>query len=245
VDAQVYAAYFFSLKEGSRPGGVVRAQCKPRRERTTSDWGIIDTIMEGEEYNDGIDSDVDEENGKQRSILVLPSTLRSRRAEPSSPKLGDISPLPWSRSELVSDCRRLLLEDDDGPQRNARSRAIHGAWTLDKRNPFIGALRHAPPAAAPSPYIPQTRKKLWEKQLADQTAKMLGPALQKDAGKMSTHTVSGATGAKLALEIRHHLDRRPTHGDTLKDLFPQASAGPQAPGTSSMGNTLNDLFSET
>jgi len=243
VDPQVYAAYYFSLREGSRPGGVVRKNCKPiSRQRTTSDSWLIDTIMEGEEYTSGVDSDVDEGTGRHRSILVLPSS--PRRVEPNSPQ--NISPLPWSKSELVSDCRRLLLEDNGGPQHGARSRAIHGAWKLDKRNPFIGALRHAPPAAAPSPYIPQTRKKLWEKQLADQTANMLGPALQKDARKdASSHTISGATGAELAWELRHHLDRRHTHGDVLKDLFLEASAGPQASGNSSTGNHLNDLFSET
>mmetsp|Transcript_81251 Transcript_81251/g.161203 ORF Transcript_81251/g.161203 Transcript_81251/m.161203 type:complete len:497 (-) Transcript_81251:58-1548(-) len=238
VDAKVYAAYFFSLKEGSRP----RVIKKPCRERTSTDSWIIETIMEGEEDNSGVDSDVNEGNGKQRSILVLPPTSL-RQATPTSPKQGDISPLPWSRKELVSDCRRFLLEDDDGPQRDARSRAIHGAWTLDKRNPMIGALRHAPPAAAPSPYLAQAPKKIWEKKLATETANMLGPALQKALKGASVHTISGATGATLAWELRNHLDRRPMHGETLQDLFPEAAVGPQASGASSTGNNLNDLFS--
>jgi len=226
VDGEVYAAYFFALLEGSRPANVDELPRRPTRSRIHTDTFMIDTIMEDEMYFGKGEGDL--ERGilpiEGSSPCVMPSegsqaTLdresnASSGTPPGSPRLAQ---LPWSREELASSWRRSVLEGgDSGEWGGARLRAIRDAWQLDKNNPHIGALRHAPRALAPSAHIPQSADLLWESQLATRTTGLLGPPAARDrlsADKATAAaTLSGATGADLAAELRRYLDGRKESG---------------------------------
>lgn len=86
------------------------------------------------------------------------------------------------------------------------ARTIHEVWRLDAHHPLIGTLRHAPRALAPSPHIHQTTERLWEHKLAAKTSEqMTQPGRIREAAGA---TLSGATGAQLASELRRYLDKK-------------------------------------
>lgn len=82
------------------------------------------------------------------------------------------------------------------------ARRIHDVWVLDKANPHIGVLRHAPRALAPSKMIAQSNEKLWAHELVLRTSEKMMPRRDQ-----ATVTLSGATGTQLASELRKYLDK--------------------------------------
>jgi len=216
VDGEVYAKYFFSLLEGSRPGTVNEVR-RPVRERLHTDTFTINTIMEEEMYFGG-EGDLERGAAERASPCVMPRETASPPGDvwsnPSSspPCSPTLARLPWSREELASSWRRQVLQEGDrGDVGGARLRAIRDAWQLDKNNPHIGALRHAPCALAPSAAIPQSANVLWAHELAAMTTDMLGPPTARDrdsASQAAAATLSGATGVDLARELRQYLDGR-------------------------------------
>jgi hypothetical protein len=237
VDGEVYAAYFFSLLEGQPDSRLVlglshlrtrpvHCQSHHKTPRSRGDSCSVHTIDEDEIYAYSPSNDLE-------SCVVLlaaqceHSELVDRRSDSISPRIRSpkrsFSPEPWSRDALVSSLRLDALTS--GSLRNgdmlgccshesARGevvlRAVHECWRLEASNPFIGALRHAPRALAPSRHIPQSEELLWAHELALKTAKMLGPrrAPSEDSDSDSAHSLSGATGSQLASELRRYLEAK-------------------------------------
>lgn len=215
VDGEVYAAYFFSLLEGARPGGMPEGPRRPLLERRHTDTFRIDTIIEDEMYvsvNEGdLESCVMPGDGSQHD--------RESNASSTPPCSPTLTQCPWSREELAKSWRRSVLEDGESlKSAGAKLRAIHDAWKLDRNNPHIGALRHAPRALAPSARIPQSAYLLWTHELASRTTDMLGPQtprnkeLKRSNEAAAAATLSGATGAVLASELRRYYDGRKEGG---------------------------------
>jgi len=222
VDGEVYAAYFFSLVEGSRPGTAVPPQ-RQMRPRMHTDTFQIETIMEDDMYFSVNETDLERATSNERhSLCIMPTNCileadressASSLTPPGSPTLAQ---LPWSREELATNWRRKVLEQGDwGESSGARLRAVRDAWKLDQNNPHVGSLRHAPRALAPSSRIAHSANLLWEHQLTRRTTDLLGPPTPRGkegtdtSGKApAAHTLSGATGAELASELRRYLDRK-------------------------------------
>jgi len=206
-----YAAYLFSLLEdGNRADR--RAPChlgeevRRLRERTYSESCLkIDTIVEDEPYNNS-DSDL------ERGLLPGDKDERFSSSAASSPPASPTTAcLPWSREELATSWRKRVLEKGLVQGESFAVRKAHEAWRLDANNPLIGALRHAPPAPPPSPYIDQSKKAMWSQKVASHSAQMLGPK--------AAQTICGATGRQLASEVyKYHHKRAPTDPSEGRDL---------------------------
>ena len=205
VDGEEYAAYFFSLLEGSQ----MPTNKQPKLHRNASDSFRIDTIMEYEIYSPG---------GKQE--FGSDAWYAAAPPPPASPTLMQ---LPWSREDLAAGWKRDLLEAPSGGDACSlgcsKARTIHDTWKLDKTNPYIGALRHAPRALAPSARIPQSTDLLWAHEMVSRTAQIFGtPTPSRWAGSTpedeggTAHTLSGATGAGLASELLRYFDTQLTNG---------------------------------
>lgn len=212
VDGEVYARYFFALLEGSRPHHqdpktVNRNKnISAYRFRTRSvDCYAIDTIIEDEMSRPHGEADMPHTMyHEQRSDGSSPSGT-----PPHSPGLP--KRFPWSWDEMVESWRNKVLNSDANGEAGSRLialRAKRDAWMLDAGNPYIGALRHAPRAPAPSSYIPQSAECLWSQELSSRGATVFGPqrvCSRAALDEKSANTISGVTGTQLASELQRYL----------------------------------------
>jgi len=218
ISGETYAAYYFTLAEDS----LVENEIRPSRSRLVTEPAAFNSCFETIPEETLASEWLDLEDGASRGfansraaspahsdenrgvlssrvpIGALPRRRSSSRSNASSP-----SPIASPRERSPASVRRI-------GHSHFSAKNIHEAWRLDKSNPHIGLLRHAPRALAPSKHIRQSADFVWEHHVATQTADaMLGPSRkERDAV-----TLSGATGAELALELRVYLDQKKAHAD--------------------------------
>lgn len=250
VDGEVYASYFFALIEKQKTivSDERRAfRPKARRSRFHSDSFDIEPILENEIFQatevalkveywstcSGV------EQSDAGSVDEAGSRLASGGNARSLPSvaMGDIVPAaaqpsslssPRSAEEVVEDWKQRILSGGDAG--TLTSSALRDAWSLDARNPYVGALRHAPRAPAPSRHILDNAETRWANELATRTAEVLGPPRPSTDLKSAVQTVSGVTGSQLATELRNYIGGRANAAagtatasdvDTLAGIFAQ------------------------
>lgn len=213
VNGEVYANYYFALLENRSPLMQSLSSCsnavpfRPRvfRPRLQTEPTGMESILEDDMW-----ADPDIEQGSPRPSMrhdASQVSLLKHDSSHGSLLSMDMSPRLPRKREWVADLRRSTLAGGDS--NTLTSSALRDGWKLDASNPYIGALRHAPPVLAPSRYIEQSAQLLWAHKLATRTAEVLGPPSSRNLSDAdSVHTLSGATGSQLQTELRRFLDTR-------------------------------------
>lgn len=204
VSGEDYASYFFALLQNQkRP--TISSSVKASRSYTESFGSMrtsfaIEPILEHE--------------------VFVPGHGPSQRQSPPSPGVS-LATTPWERKDLLATWKQGILGGDDAGA--LTTCAMNDVWKLDAANPYIGALRHAPPAPPPSKHIHQSDGFVWAQTLASRTSGVVSAHKSRQG---SSATLSGATGAQMAAELKKLLKskgdgssaRRPSPTTTF-DLF--------------------------
>jgi len=166
VPAETYAAYWLTFIEGL--GSV---------DDTTMRNGPLRDCIHADTPTDKIVDDAPPLTTFARAKSVPESgskTPSTRSSTPTHRRTSSVQALPWSEQELVSAWQKSTLGDLGSDACGATMRAVLDVWKLDKKNPYIGALRHAPRSLGPSVHIPQSDSLLWSCELTAKTTRNFG-----------------------------------------------------------------------
>lgn len=219
VSGEDYAAYFFALLENRKQPLVTPIV----KERTHSESFAgsrksfaIEPIFEDEMFVPGCES----QKRRCKSAVPPQSPLSHRNSTPL-PFALPLATTPWDRKDLLATWKQGILGGGDAGA--LTTCAMNDVWKLDAANPYIGALRHAPPAPPPSKHIRQSEGGLWVQALATRTCDVL--SAHKSRQDTST-TLSGATGAQMAAELKRILTSK---GGAVPATATTTKGGPLAP----------------
>lgn len=202
VSGELYARYFFAMRHSTPESPLKR---RPRRSRSfdaRADNEVLWEVSDGEEEDEDVQQDQTGSAGASSptSEAALSATVT---LEASSPK-----ELPPNLPAALSRRGTLPLSMFSG---NGSFQSLEQAL-LDKRNPYLGTLRHAPCASPPSRHLRRNKERV-RRPSKDETFQNLRASSGKfgPADYVPEHlTLSGATGNQLARELKQYLNSKKT-----------------------------------
>lgn len=196
VDGEEYGNFYFALlgDHTQDPGGDLLSPLQRPSQRSsisrTPAWDQLSTRI-GVIAEDGASASDAGDLERGDAPMSTCSSRASLQLVPSS----------CEKEELVRSWRRMIMQEVVEAEGSSAlvTRELHAAWRLEKSNPLVGALRHAPCARAPSRHIPESADLLWAHELGRHAMHAMTPS---SSAASSVCTLSGATGQRLASELR-------------------------------------------